>query len=327
VLNTPGLVGVGRVTHFKLLQIEAHYRTLRGEFNRAMKEFRAACCVNNPEAFLLFSRITFHFALCRPEPFCFHQPMSKASLAAIVRYCDKLLRVDQIKDYAGAVNGLQVENNGTVTRIAAMVDASLATVRLATAAKADFLLVHHGLFWGASHPWTGKRYQLLRALLDHNLAVYSSHLPLDAHPKLGNNARLCAALGLKRLRPFLPHDGQFIGFQTRARIPRSDLAARLYRATNTNPLVIPGGPAVCRRIGVVTGGAGSELKKAAQEGVDTFITGEGPHWTYALAEELGLNVLYGGHYATETFGVKALGAELSRRFRVPCVFLDHPTGL
>jgi dinuclear metal center YbgI/SA1388 family protein len=253
--------------------------------------------------------------------------MSKASLGAIVRYCDQLLRTPEIKDYDGAVNGLQVENRGTVSRIAAMVDASLATVSLAIAAKADLLLVHHGLFWGPSHPWTAKRYQLLRALLDHDLAVYSSHLPLDAHPKLGNNAQLCAALGLKGLHSFFAHQGQFIGLQARDRISRAELGARLGRATNGRPLVIPGGPSVCKRIGVVTGGAGSELKKAAQEGVDTFITGEGPHWTYALAEELGLNIFYAGHYATETFGVKALAAQLSRRFNVPWVFLDHPTGL
>ena len=253
--------------------------------------------------------------------------MSKASLAAIVRYCDRLLRTAQVQDYDQAANGLQVENRGTVTRIAAAVDATLATVRLAAAAKADLLLVHHGLFWGPAHPWTGKRYELMRCLIENNLAVYSSHLPLDAHPRLGNNARLCAALGLKKLRPFFFDHGLFLGFQARARISRADLAGRLQRATGAEPRVIPGGPQICRRIGVVSGGAGGDLKKAAEEGVDTFITGEGPHWTYGLAEELGLNVLYGGHYATETFGVKALAAHLSARFKLPWTFLDHPTGL
>src|ERR1700757_4695888 len=114
--------------------------------------------------------------------------MRKASLTTIVKHCDRILRTQEIGDYDGAVNGLQVENRGTVTRIAATVDASLATVKLAIAARADLLIVHHGLFWSPSHPWTGKRYELLRLLLDHNLAVYSSHLPLDAHPKLGKNA-------------------------------------------------------------------------------------------------------------------------------------------
>jgi len=250
-----------------------------------------------------------------------------ASLIAIVKHTDQLLRTTAIGDYDGAFNGLQVANRGTVARLAATVDASLATVKLAIAAGADLLLVHHGLFWSPTHPWTGKKYELLRTLFDHNLAVYSSHLPLDAHPRLGNNAQLCAALGLKKLRPFFASHGQPIGFLTTANLSRAELAARLARATGAPPRVIPGGPPICRRLGVVTGGAGGDLKIAAAEGVDTFITGEGPHWTYALAEELGLNVLYGGHYATETFGVKALAAHLSAKFHVPWTFLDHPTGL
>jgi putative NIF3 family GTP cyclohydrolase 1 type 2 len=183
------------------------------------------------------------------------------------------------------------------------------------------------LFWSPAHPWTGRRYELLRLLIENDLAIYSSHLPLDAHPRLGNNAQLCAALKFKKLRPFFFEKGQSLGFQTRTKISRAELAGRLRNILGRAPIVLPGGPAVCEKIGVVTGGAGSELKLAAAEGVDTFITGEGPHWTYALAEELGVNVFYGGHYATETFGVKALAAELSRRFKAPWVFLDHPTGL
>jgi putative NIF3 family GTP cyclohydrolase 1 type 2 len=101
----------------------------------------------------------------------------------------------------------------------------------------------------------------------------------------------------------------------------------LDKATGSKPKIIPGGKDICKTIGIVTGGAGAELKSVAAEGVDTFITGEGPHWTYALAEELGVNVFYGGHYATETFGVKALAAELLKKFKVPWNFLDHPTGL
>ena len=253
--------------------------------------------------------------------------MPKAPLAALVQYCDRILRTRDRGDYDGAANGLQMENSGAVTRIAAAVDATLATVKLAVAAKADLLLVHHGLFWSPSHPWTGKRRELLQLLVQNNLAVYSSHLPLDAHPLLGNNAQLAAALGLKKLQPFFTSHGQTIGFKAQMKISRTDLAQRLERATGAKPRIIPGGKSLCERIGVVTGGAGSDLKIAAAEGVDTFITGEGPHWTYALGEELGLNVFYGGHYATETFGVKALAAELSRKFKLPWEFLDHPTGL
>ncbi len=253
--------------------------------------------------------------------------MATTSLAQITRHCDRLLRTAAITDYDGAFNGLQVQNNGQVTRIATAVDATVTTVRLAITAKADLLLVHHGLFWSARHPWTGRNHALLRLLLEHNLAVYSSHLPLDAHAELGNNAQLCAALGLKPRHPFFECKGQPIGFEVRANIPRAELTRRLERVLGGPIKLAPGGPAVCRRIGIVSGGAGNELQQAADAGVDTFITGEGAHWTFGLAEELGLNVFYGGHYATETFGVKALGAHLAQRFRLPWVFLDRPTGL
>lgn len=225
------------------------------------------------------------------------------------------------------MNGLQAENSGTVTKIAAAVDASLATIRLAIAAGADLMVVHHGLFWGRTTPWTGKRREILELLVKYNVAVYSSHLPLDAHPRLGNNARLCAALGFKNLKPFFLERGAHIGFQTRKDIARDELAAKLEAVLGRAPIVLPGGGERCRRIGVVTGGAGGSMKIAAGEKVDTFITGEGQHWTHSLAESFDLNVFYGGHYATETFGVKALSAELSRLFSVPWTFLDHPSGL
>ncbi len=258
--------------------------------------------------------------------------MPKVPLQNIVQYCDTLLRTREIPDFEGAVNGLEVENSGTVTRITATVDASLTTVKLAVAAKADLLIVHHGFFWSVRQPWTGASYEMLRLLIENNLAVYSSHLPLDFHPVLGNNAVLCAAVGLKNLKPFLMAHGrnvggQFLGFKSQTQISRAELARQLERATGAKTTVIPGGPEVCRNIGVVTGGAGQELTRAAAEGVDTYVSGEGPHWTYAMAEELGINVLYNGHYATETFGVKALAAHLSKKFRLPWTFLDHPTGL
>lgn len=253
--------------------------------------------------------------------------MAKSTITQLAAYCDTLLRIRDIHDYEGAVNGLQVENRGGVGRIAAAVDASLATAQKAIAEGASLLLVHHGLFWSKRQPWTGKNFELMRLLLDHDLAVYSSHLPLDMHPRFGNNAQLCASLGLRSFKPFFRMKDQFLGLQSAASISRDELARRLANVTKTEVKLIPGGPKICRRIGVVTGGAGAEVKLAAAEGVDTFVTGEGPHWTYALAEELGVNVLYGGHYATETFGVKALAEHLSRKFRVPWTFIDHPTGL
>lgn len=253
--------------------------------------------------------------------------MPAARLGEIVKYCDRILRTSEVKDYDNAFNGLQVENSGTVTRIAACVDATPKTVDLAAANRADLMIVHHGLFWSARHPWTGATYRLQRALMKHDIAVYSAHLPLDIHPVFGNNSRLCKSLGLRSLRPFFTHKDQALGLRAQATIDREELRRRLANVLRGEAMLIAGGPKTCRAIGVVTGGAGSELKKAAAEGVDTFITGEGPHWTYALAEELGLNVFYGGHYATETFGVKALAEHLSDRFKVPWEFLDYPTGL
>ena len=253
--------------------------------------------------------------------------MAKVKLANIVAHCNRTLKPESFEDWPGAVNGLQVENRAGVSRIAAAVDATPATVKKTIAAGADLLIVHHGLFWGATHPWTGNRYRLLRLLLDNNVAVYSSHLPLDAHPRLGNNAQLCRALGIRSPKPFFVERGQAIGLRGELNLTRAQLARRLAKATGNEPTVLPGGAARCHKIGVVTGGAGAEMKTAADEGVDTFITGEGPHWTFALTEDLGLNVFYGGHYATETFGVKALSEHLSKKFRLPWTFINHPTGL
>lgn len=253
--------------------------------------------------------------------------MAPVRLTTIVNYCDRLLHTAQFKDYDGAVNGLQLENDGRVSRIGAAVDINLGTAKLAVDSGVDLLIVHHGLFWSATVPWRSNRFKLLELLLKHNVAVYSSHLPLDAHPRIGNSAKLCAALGLKNIRPFYEVHGQPIGFKAKVNLPRTELATRLKQLTGKQPIVLSTGPNVCRAIGVVTGSAGAELRRVAAEHIDTFVTGEGPHWTFSVAEELGINVLYAGHYATETFGVKALAAQLSHKFGLPWTFLDNPTGL
>jgi dinuclear metal center YbgI/SA1388 family protein len=254
-------------------------------------------------------------------------PNKSVSLPRLVNYCDRLLGTARIGDYPCAANGLQVQNGGMVSKIAAAVDASLTTATLAAETGANLLIVHHGLFWGPTHPWTGRRYQLIRWLIESDLAVYSSHLPLDCHPRLGNNALLFQQLGLKRPKRFFVSHGQAIGLWGTTDVPRDMLASTLAHATGATVRVLPGGPPRCRKVGVVTGGAGGDLKTAAAEGIDTFVTGEGPHWTYAQAEDLGVNVLYGGHYATETFGVKALAEHLAFKFGLPWTFVDHPTGL
>ena len=248
-------------------------------------------------------------------------------LPQITAHLDAFLKIKTINDWPNALNGLQIENSGAVEKIAAAVDACEFTIREATKRGASLLIVHHGLFWGGVQPVVGAHFAKLKTALDHNLAVYSAHLPLDMHPQLGNNALLCASLGLKKTEPFFFEKNQFIGLQARVSLTREELLSRCEDAVGGAVFLAPGGPEKIARIGVVTGGAGSEVAKAAAEGVDTFITGEGPHHSYLLAEELGVNLIYAGHYATETFGVKALAAHVSKKFRVPWEFIDHPTGL
>lgn len=243
------------------------------------------------------------------------------------RYLDDLLRVREIGDYPQALNGLQVENSGSISRIGAAVDASEAVIKEAADGRVDFLIVHHGLFWQGARPVTGANYRKTRLLMEADMAVYSAHLPLDIHPALGNNALLGAAIGLEGGTPFLEACGQPVGLKFDAEINREVLRDHLERAVGGAVHLAPGGPNLARRIGIVTGGAGAEIAKAAAAGIDTFITGEGPHWSYTLAEELQVNLFYAGHYATETFGVKALAELLARKFALPWQFIDHPTGL
>ncbi|HEY0548910.1 MAG TPA: Nif3-like dinuclear metal center hexameric protein, partial [Verrucomicrobiae bacterium] len=174
--------------------------------------------------------------------------MPKASLKQIALYCDRMLGTSAVHDYDGAVNGLQVENRGEVTGLAAAVDASLMTIRKAIDDGANLLVVHHGLFWSRRQPWTGKNYELLRLLLENDLAVYSSHLPLDVHPRLGNNAQLATALGLQNSKPFFRMKEQFLGLQSAASVSRDELARRLANLTKQEVKVLPGGPKLCRRI-------------------------------------------------------------------------------
>jgi dinuclear metal center YbgI/SA1388 family protein len=249
------------------------------------------------------------------------------ALHEMVRFVDGYLRLTEIEDYANALNGLQIENSGEVTKIGAAVDASARTIQMAVDDGLDLLVVHHGLFWPGLRAVTGSLYRTLKLALEHNLAVYSAHLPLDLHPKIGNNALLAAALGLGATEPFLELKGEPAGLLTEATLRRDDLLARLEESLGGPVRCIGAGPMETKRIGLVTGAAGGEIYAAAREGVDTYITGEAPHWAAVAAEELGINLFLGGHYATETFGVKALAAQLAEKFEVPWEFLDHPTGL
>jgi dinuclear metal center YbgI/SA1388 family protein len=248
-------------------------------------------------------------------------------LAALTRYLDDYLQVRDVPDAPEALNGLQVANQGEVTRVAAAVDLCEATVRLAAEGGADLLLVHHGMFWGGPRPLTGPAYRRIAGLVQHNVALYSAHLPLDRHPEVGNNPVLARELGVGVRGEFGEEYGIMIGVWGELDVDRSVLQQRLNDVLGPTPRLMPFGPARVRRVGIVTGGGGSLIGQAAAAGLDTYITGEGAHHTYFDAEELGVNVFYAGHYATETVGVKALAEHLRKCFGLPCVFLDHPTGL
>jgi dinuclear metal center YbgI/SA1388 family protein len=249
------------------------------------------------------------------------------SLSEIVRYIDDYLRIREIEDWPNAVNGLQIENSGRVTKIGAAVDVSTRVLTRAAKKDVDFLIVHHGLFWPGLQPVSGGLRRQLKRALENDIALYSAHLPLDIHPKVGNNAQLAGLLGLKLTQPFLEEKGQLIGLKASVSLPREELARRLRKAVGGPIKAFNFGPKKTNTIGIITGGAGSEIDKVAREKIDTLITGEAPHWAAVAAEELEMNLLLGGHYATETFGVKALAAHLSKRCKIPCAFISFPTGM
>lgn len=245
----------------------------------------------------------------------------------LVAYLDQYLRIDEVEDYDRAFNGLQVENGGEVRHMAVAVDACQAVIDQAAQLGADVLVVHHGLFWSGVQPVTGRVYRRLSALLRHNIAVYSAHLPLDRHPQVGNNPVLAARLEMEVRGWWGESHGAAIGVWGELDLSREALRERLATVLGAEPLLIAGGPERARRVGIITGAGGSMIDAAKQAGLDTLITGEGAHHTFHDAEELGVNVYYGGHYRTETLGVRALAEHIAERFQLPWSFVDHPTGL
>ena len=240
--------------------------------------------------------------------------MARVDTVELVAYLDEFLGLAGIPDYPNAVNGLQLANRGTVGRIAAAVDGSERALREASRRGCDLLLVHHGLLWSGNQPVTGRRYRKLAVAFEADLAVYSAHLPLDVHPEIGNNVLLARALGIELAGEFGDYRGLPVGRWGRLELMREVLTARLDALRGQRVRVVAGGPDVTQRVGVVTGGGGDLIEAAVAAGLDTLVTGEGAHHTYFDAEEGGINVLFGGHYATETFGVRALAEHVGARF-------------
>lgn len=254
------------------------------------------------------------------------------ALADVAQALDHELRTSDIPDYSGAVNGLQFANSGQVSRVAVAVDASRTTIDAAVRERANLLIVHHGMFWPGVQAVTGLVYEKYRTLLHHDIAVYSSHLPLDLHAVHGNNAGLAKEIGLTPSEGFARYKTVDIGLMGQCDESTSDIVARV--RTTVSPYggvvrtSVPADGRRTRRWAICSGGGASSdtLREARERGVDTLIVGEGPHHTTVDSAELDICVVYAGHYATETLGVQALGAFLESRFGLPWTFLNLPTG-
>ena len=248
------------------------------------------------------------------------------TISEVLAELDRLLEPERFEDYC--LNGLQVPGGTHVSTVATGVSAHAELFELAAAEGAELLLVHHGLFWGsgirAIDPILARR---LRILFEANIALAVYHLPLDAHPELGNNALLGKALNAARLEPFAPHHGEPIGFLAELPgegLPAAELFAQVQEITEREPLVYDSGPAQIRRLAIVSGAGADYLEDAAAAGADGLLTGEVPERAMAEAKERGLHLIAAGHYATETFGIKRLGDLLAERFGLRHVFLDVP---
>jgi dinuclear metal center YbgI/SA1388 family protein len=248
------------------------------------------------------------------------------ALIDIVKELDSLLEPERFADYCP--NGLQVPGRSEVQTVATGVSAHLELFELARAADADLLIVHHGLFWGSGPIALDAALKSRLALLfDADISLVAYHLPLDAHPEVGNNALLGRALGARQLAPFAYHKGQPIGFIAEfdeGGVPARDLFVRTAELTKREPLVFDHGPPIVRKLAIVSGGGTEFLAEAAAAGADALLTGEPTERAMAEAREAPIHYIAAGHYATETFGVKCLGEHLAARFGLHHVFLDVP---
>jgi dinuclear metal center YbgI/SA1388 family protein len=241
-------------------------------------------------------------------------------------YLDNLLDIKEIKDSPNAMNGLQVQNTGDIKKVGLAVDLCMATIEKAVAAECNMMFVHHGVLWGGVKPIRGNFYGKISTMIRENLGLYSAHLPLDMHPILGNNKVLADQLELNELEPFGEYEGQKIGFKGRLKsLSAEELGARLEGKLGSPVKVIGSGEV--QTLGIVSGGAADILSQAAVAGLDAYLTGEGSNHHYHEAIENECVLILGGHYATETGGVKAVGKHLEEQFGIKTEFIDYPTGI
>lgn len=248
------------------------------------------------------------------------------NLEQLVRYLDSYLRTSEIKDQAN--NGLQVEGAEDVNKMTFAVDACMEAFRRSESSGAQMLVVHHGLFWEEALMLRGIHRQRISYLLQHNISLYAAHLPLDVHPEVGHNVQLARLLGLEVTGTFGDYNGVLLGVlaESKEELPLSRLVKVLEDKLNAKMTVLNYGPKKIRRVGIISGRAASMVDQAGEQKLDLFLTGETSHTAFHHIAERGLNVVCGGHYATETLGLKALAGHLREKFGLQTEFLHIPTG-
>lgn len=253
--------------------------------------------------------------------------MKEITLKRLVSFLDSALALSRFPEDE-SVNGLQVEGSGSVRRIGLAVDACEYVFEKAVEGKVDFLFVHHGLIWGGIKAIRGVTRRRLKIILSSGISLYACHLPLDWHPKYGNNAELLRLLSIRKIGEFGEYHGKRIGYwgKTRLLLSVDEFVRQVDKTLKTRSSYVDFRRKV-RNVGVVSGGGWSAIHDAEELGIDTFLTGEPSHSAYTLAEEMGVNLIFAGHYATETLGVKATGGLLKKKLGLAVEFIDHPTGL
>jgi dinuclear metal center YbgI/SA1388 family protein len=251
--------------------------------------------------------------------------MKMAARDEIVSFLDGELDARSVQDES--LNGLQVQGTVDVSKVGLATDAALLVFRRAAELGCQMIVAHHGILWSRSAPIKGVLYEQLKFLIDRGINLYASHLPLDMHPRLGNNAVLARMVGMEETEPFGLYHGTSIGCSGALPAPMGveELASAWSERIGGDPLVLPFGPSSIRTVGIVSGGGAALLGEAIDAGLDCYATGEPAHWNHHLALEAGINVIYLGHYSSETPGVRAVGDALTARFGVETVFIDEPT--
>ncbi|MFP4151504.1 MAG: Nif3-like dinuclear metal center hexameric protein [Alkalispirochaeta sp.] len=256
--------------------------------------------------------------------------MSEMTLHAFDEYIRSILALDEFAKIDSSRNGLQVERrNRTIRRVAVAVDAAQAVFEAAAAWNADLLFVHHGLFWGREEVLTGAHYRRISYLFEHDIALYAVHLPLDAHLSLGNNAGMAEALGLRDVEPFGLLRGTPIGVagHLSEAITIDEAVRRLFGEEHQTLAILPFGPDLIRTAGLISGGAPLEVDQAIEQGLDLYVSGDANHIAYHRCREAGIHAIFGGHYATEVWGVQRVAAQLAADTGLETTFLDLPTGM